>query len=302
MTNLEAIREQLRRGEYRAALRRIEALNLDPEFPAGRRAELYTLAVHAEFCLRQVHAAAKWADRAVEAAELWGSWEDVGRARLMAGIAYLELGDSARALQWLELFLAHLDRYPSLQSQVAVAYYNLGVVRRMRKEYAAALDAYDQVFQSAQASPDICFRSHHNKAWLLLLLDRPDEAVPHIQAAGDLLPAEGGLFQAMHLCLRALYLQRTGRTAESVALCEEVLGRTDLPPSPLAAAAWVAAENALRTGMWAQAQAFLDAALHYALEAREPAVMNLVADARRRLAALRALAQPERPAGQADPV
>lgn len=289
MTVLDQVRELVRRGEFRAALRLAEALDQDETFPAEQRAALYIQAVRAEAGLRQVHGAAKWADKALAAAELWGSWEDVGAARLYAGLVYRELGDTARALQWLQLFLCHLDRYPGQAGATGIAYYNLGLIHKMRRETAAALAAYDQAIRHLQGNRPALLWAHHNKAWLLLQEDRLAEAEPHIAAAGEL-AAEEPMDQAMHLCLRALRRQRQGDVPGSVALCAEVLGRQDLPPLPMALAAWIAAENALRTGAWQQAEEFAAAALQSALDAKEPTLMNAVNDVRRRLQALRALA------------
>lgn len=286
----------MRRGEYRTALRQIHALDQDDAFPPERRAALYLLAVRAEANLRHVHAAAKWADRAVEAAELWGSWEDVGAARRHAGAIYRDLGDTARALQWLHLFLAHRDRYPGQQGAAGIVYYNLGLVHRMRREVPEALAAYDQAIQHLQTEPAALLAAHHNKAWLLLLEDRPADAAAHIAAAGDLVPEGSPPDQAMHLCLRALWLQRLGKVATSVALCEEVLGRQDLPPLPMGQAAWIAAANALQVSSFDQARAFVDAGLGYALEAREPTLLNALNDVKRRLRALAALAGQSGPA------
>ncbi len=290
MTELERVRDLVRRGEFRAALRLIDMLDQDQAFAMEQRSTLYVQAVRAEAGLRHVHAAAKWSDKALEAAERWGTWDDVGVARLHAGLIYRELGDTVRALQWLQLFLTHLDRYPSHAESAGIAYYNLGLVHRMRRETQAALAAYDQAIQHLHNQPRALLCTHHNKAWLLLLEDRLAEAAPHIQAASDLIPEDNPTDQVMNLCLRALRLQRQGNVAASISLCEEILTRQDLPPLATGQAAWIAAENALRVNAWEQAREFAEVAIQHALDAKEPTLMNAVHDVRRRLHALTSLA------------
>ncbi|HYG57644.1 MAG TPA: hypothetical protein VD902_06215, partial [Symbiobacteriaceae bacterium] len=129
-------------GQFLAAYREAERLAMDPDLDPALKAKVLLLGVRAAAGLREIFAGVKMAEKAVEAAELGTDWEDIGNARLYSALIYREVGDTAQALRFFQLFFQHLDRYPTLQSKTGHAYYNKALTHQQRREYPDALQAY----------------------------------------------------------------------------------------------------------------------------------------------------------------
>lgn len=275
-------------GQFLAAYREVERLAMDPDLEPGARAKVYILGVRAAAGLREVYAAVKMAERAVEAAELGGDWEDIGNARLYSALIYREVGDTAQALRFLQLFFQHLDRYPALQGKTAHAYYSMAQTLQQRREYDEALAAYKSAAEDFAriGKPAGVLASLQNSAWVMLLQERPSDAESLIQQAEELCAQlEVTEYQATQLVVRALYHRLTHNPTQAIALCEEIFqtGRPGVTPLHLAEAAWIMAWIMFDAMRLQEAGIFADWAVTHALEAKDPYLMNLAGDVKQRV-------------------
>jgi len=275
-------------GQFLAAYREVERLAMDPNLDAPIKAKVFIAGVRAAAGLREVYAAAKMAERAVECAELGSNWEDIGNARLHSALIYRELGDTAQALRFFHLFFQYLDRYPSLQAKTAYAYYNMGLTHQQRREYAEALQSYKlaaEDFGRLHDRPRVlaCLQ---NSAWVWLLMGRPGEAEPLILEARTLSAhLEVPEYQITQLVVEAFYARLTGEPNRAVALCEEVFqgGRSGAEDRHRAEAAWILADLTLGAERLHEAGIFANWAVTHALQAKDPHLMNLASDVRQRV-------------------
>ncbi|HLN61217.1 MAG TPA: tetratricopeptide repeat protein [Symbiobacteriaceae bacterium] len=275
-------------GQFLAAYREVERLALDPTLDPSLKAKVFTMGVRAAAGLGEVYAAMKLAEKAVEAAELHSDWEDIGNARLSSALIYVKAGDTARAMQFFELFFEHLDRYPSLHAKTAHAYFALALTRQQRREYADAVETYKLARVEFERIGDrssvlTCLQ---NIGWVLLLQRRPEEALPFIYEAGQLSAAlDDAHAQVSQLGLEALYERETGNVDRAKALCEEIFqnGRQGVSASHLGHAAWILADIMLEANHLHEAGIFADWALSKALEAKEPHLMNRASELKQRV-------------------
>jgi tetratricopeptide (TPR) repeat protein len=277
-------------GQFLAAYREVERLTMDPDLDPALRAKVYILGVRAAAGLRDIYTGVRMSEKAVEAAELGDNWEDIGNARLYSALIYREVGDTAQALRFFQLFLQYLDRYPSLQNKTAHAYYNRALTHQQRREYPEALDAYRLAAEdfSRMGNRAGVLASLQNSAWVMLLQGRPDEAEPFIQQA-EPLSAELELpeYQVTQLVVAALYERKTHHPERTMALCEEVFqsGRQGATDRHRAEAAWIMADLTLEAARVHEAGIFADLAVTHALEAKDPHLMNLAGEVKQRVRA-----------------
>lgn len=275
-------------GQFLAAYREAERLALDPALDPTLKAKVFIVGVRAAAGLREIYAAAKMAEKAVECAEYGDNWEDIGNARLASAFVYAELGDTSQALRFFDLFFQHLDRYPTLQRKTALAYYNMGFTRQQRKEYDEAIAAYQlsiEDYEKLGSRAGIVF-CLHNSAWVKLLQNRPHESEPYLAQAEALIATlEVPEHQIAHLVVEALYLRQLGELERAKSLCEEVFqpGRQGVSPRYLTEAAWIMADISLEAGLINEASIFADLAISYALQEKDPHLMNLASEVRRKV-------------------
>lgn len=277
-------------GQFLAAYREVERLTMDPELDPAQKARVYILGVRAAAGLREIYAGVKMAERAIEAAELGCNWEDIGNARLHSALIFREVGDTAQALRFFQLFFQHLDHYPSLQSKTAHAYYNQGLTHQQRREYEEALNAYHLAAEDFDRLGNKAgiLASLQNCAWVMLLQGRPQEAEPLIAQAESLAAAlELPEYQVTQLIVAALFERQMNHPERTMALCEEVFqtGRQGATDRHRAEAAWIMADLTLEARRIHEAGIFADWAVTHALEARDPHLMNLASDVRQRVRA-----------------
>jgi tetratricopeptide (TPR) repeat protein len=277
-------------GQFLAAYREVERLALDPDVDPTDRARIYIHGIRAAAGLREIYSAVKMAEKAVEAAELGSNWDDIGNARLHSALIYRELGDSAQALRFFQLFFQHLDRYSSLHTKTPFAQYNLALTHQQRREYADALRNYGlaaEGFQQLGRQSDLlaCLQ---NSAWVMLLQSQPAEAEPFLLQAETLCAQlESPPDQAFQLVVEALYARQLGNLDRAMSLCEEIFqpGRQGVTELHLADAAWIMADLTLEASRLHEAQIFADLAINHALHAKEPNLMNLASEVRQRVRA-----------------
>lgn len=275
-------------GQFLAAYREAERLALDPTLPTEFKAKVFIAGVRAAAGLREIYAAAKMAEKAIEHAELGSDWEDVGNARLHGALIFREIGDTAQALRFLGLFLQHLDRYPSLEPRTAHAYYNKALTHQQRREYREALDAYQLATEqfSRLGNQSAVVASLHNSAWVCLLQGEAGDAWEFMcQAAPLCADLELAEYQVAHLIIEAFHARITGAPNRATELCEEVFqaGRQGVTDRHLSSASWIMAEVTLEAGRLHEAGIFGDLALKHALQIKEPHLMNLAGEIRQRV-------------------
>lgn len=275
-------------GQYLAAYREVERLAMDPYLDPSLRAKVFTIGVRAAAGLRELYAAAKMAEKAIESAELGSNWEDIGNARLHTAIIYLELGDTTQALRFFRLFFEYLDRYPSLRERAAIAYYNQALTHQQRREYAEALESYRlaiEDFERTGHRPSV-LASHQNSLWVHLLQGNLEAAETSLATSQSLCAElEVPAYQATQLYLEAYHARLCGQYDRAVALCEELFqsGRPGVEDRHLACAAWIMAGVTLETSHLHEAAIFADLAIRHALQAKQPQLMNLASEIRRQV-------------------
>lgn len=285
---LDRLQSLVATGQFLAAYREVERLVMDPHIDRALLSKVYLVGARAALGLREVYAAAKMAEKAVEAAELGSNWEEIGSARLLSAIIYRELGDTALAVRFFRLFFDYLDRYPELEAKTAHAYYNLGLTYQQRREYAEALAAYERAVRDFERIGHAggVIASLQNSAWVMLLEGRPSPAAPLLRQS-ELLCADSGEteYQVTQLVVEAFYAWHTGDHHTATALCEEVFQprREGVEDHHRSAAAWIMANLTLEADRLHEAGIFADWAMNYALQAKEPHYMNLACEIRQRV-------------------
>lgn len=275
-------------GQFLAAYREVERLAMDPDLDPSVKAKVYTLGVRAAAGLGEMYAGLKLAEKAVEAAELGCDWDDIGNARLHSALLYAQVGDTAQALRFFQLFFQHLDRYPALQSKTAHAYYALAITHQQRREYADAVETYKLAINEFERLSDRrgVLASLQNTAWVLLLQHLPHQAAPVIEQAGQLAAAlELPEYQVTQLVVEAMLQREFGHPEQAMALCEEVFqtGRRGVTDRHLAEAAWLLADIMLEGRRLHEAGIFADWAVSRALEAKDPHLMNRASEVKQRV-------------------
>lgn len=275
-------------GQFLAAYREAERLSIDPELNPGLKAKVFIAGVRAAAGLREIYSAAKMAEKAIEFAELGSDWEDIGNARLHSALVYILLGDTSQALRFFHLFFQHLDRYPTLQTKTAHAYYNKALAHQQRREFTEALESYKlsvEDFQKLGSNSGVvaCLQ---NSAWVMLLQHKPHDAETFLTQAEALCQQIDVIeYQVTQLIIEALYARLTGEPDRATALCEEVFqpARPGVTDRHLAQASWIMAHLTLDAGRLHEAGIFADLAISHALQSKEPQLMNLASEVRQRV-------------------
>lgn len=285
---VERLHSLVATGQFLAAYREAERLAMDPELDPSLKAKVFIAGMRAATGLREIYSAAKMAEKAIECAELGSDWEDIGNARLHSALIYILLGDTAQSLRFFHLFFQHLDRYPSLQSKTAVAYYNKALTHQQRREFNEALESYKLAVEDFEklGNRSGVLASLQNSAWVMLLQGRARDAETVLHQA-EMLSSQLEMpeYQTSQLIIEALYARQIGDPERAKTLCEEVFqpGRQGASDRHLAAASWIMADLTLEASRLHEAGIFADLAVNHALQAKEPHLMNLASEIRRRI-------------------
>lgn len=289
---LNKLEQLINAGFYLQAKREAERLLLgwDTATPS-QRGRIEWSACVASLYLNELYAAAKHGERAVQLAQEAQDSELLAHAHYDLGITYVHVGDTHLASQHLLTFLGMSEQMGADQKRcIAAAKFNLARVHRQRREYGTAA----QLLREAAALFNLVGSARPaascelDLAWMHLLLERPAESLPHIEAADAYASAYSDAVMAADLrCARAMYCQLTGDLPQSVSLCETVFqpGQEGITDHQLAEAAWIMGTNAVLMGRLQEAQIFANMATEYAIKFGWPLGMNLACDLRRRIAA-----------------
>lgn len=213
--------------------------------------------------------------------------DDLARARLIAGEVYRLLGDLPTSQELLEALLGEWDRYPASRELLEpYALYNMGLVHRQRKAYANAIASYGQAqsIWEAQGDHEGVVMSAQNRAWVLCLLDRYQEAEALLRSIDMLVESLGiperSWNQRLGLAHCALV---AGENSEAITLAAPlVVGEDTVPAASEGLAHWVLGRALLAQG---DANAALEAAVRAqqcGLRSADSRIMNDAAALRRR--------------------
>lgn len=283
------LKRLLDRGEYVRAKREAEWLIHSGDLSGPELARAHRGGALAHYMLKELFAATKLAERALEIALEVGHNDEMGRALYDLGEYYLVIGDYHLALDRLTQFLSVMLQTPSLRSLEAKAHHNLGLIYRARRDWAHAIEEHRLAARlHAEAGNErLALESIRGIAWCYLQQQQPAAALPYIEEVQQRLaglPEEHQLTASLLTDL-ALYHYQVGNATLSVEYCHEVLvpGRPGVDEHLRATAYVIAGENAMDQGRTAEADLFASLALDEALKAQHPFLMNRVNDLRRRL-------------------
>jgi tetratricopeptide (TPR) repeat protein len=283
------LKRLLDRGEYVRAKREAEWLIHGGDLSGPDLARAHRGGALAHYRLKELFAATKLAERALEIASDAGHTDETGRALYDLGEYYLVIGDYHMALERLAQFLAVMAGAPSLCSLEAKARHNLGLIYRARRDWPAAIEEHRLAarLHAEVGNERASLESIRGIAWCYLQRHQPAAALPYIEEVQQRLaglPEEHQLTASLLTDL-ALYHYQVGNATLSVEYCHEVLvpGRPGVDEHLRSTAYVIAGENAMDQGRRAEADLFASLAMDEALKAQHPFLMNRANDLRRRL-------------------
>jgi tetratricopeptide (TPR) repeat protein len=285
------LKRLLDRGEYVRAKREADWLIHGGNLAEPELARAYRGAALAHYALREVYAAVKLAERALEIANAARHGEQAGRALYDLGEYYLVIGDYQLAIERLHSSLVALQGSPALGELEGKARHNLGLAYRARREWAKAVESHREAARLHDAAGDerAALEAIRGVAWCYLQQEAPGAALPYLEEVRtrlEQMPADEQL-RASLLTDLALYHRQVGNSTLSVEYCHEVLapGRPGVDEHLRATACVIAGENALDEARLSEAEFFANMALDEALKAQHPFLMNRANELRRRLLA-----------------
>jgi tetratricopeptide (TPR) repeat protein len=136
----------------------------------------------------------------------------------LGAMACLELGNDEAALgkldeavAWYERLLAETERAP----QVVAAYFNLGLVQRARKDFAASRKALYRIVDG-QPGHELAYRAYVQIGWTYLLEGQPSAAVFPLRRALGIAPAARARAEAALTLAATFLLMGNPREANAV--------------------------------------------------------------------------------------
>jgi tetratricopeptide (TPR) repeat protein len=240
----------------------------------------------AKFYLQNFYAGAKLAEQILAMPD--AARDTVGMAHFLAGINFVEIGDTHLAIEHNQKFLEYVDASARCKSREPAAHYHIGMAYRQRREYAVAIGHYElaasiylQTDRHLQA-----VRCFQEIAWCYMVQDDPAAAEPFLRRIETWVAESGDpAIRNQLLVDKALYFLKTNSYAEAVGLCQEVFvpGREHITEELMAKASWVTGECALATGRLHEATIFADLTIDHAMKARWSFMMNWGNNLRRRV-------------------
>lgn len=275
----ERYREAQLEGEQ---LIRLEALGDED------RASAYKGAAMASYYQRDVFAAVKLGEKALEVAQRTANWELINKTRYDLAEYYLSVGDYAQSHDHLIRFLIDLQHCPSLSWMEAWAHHNLALIFRYRHQYESALSSHHlsaDIFQRLGDSLRM-MEAWRGIIWCHLELNQTEEALPYLCRLNHHLKKHPHDHLAASLMTDwAYYCRKTGNLRASMSYCLEALspGRPGVDEHIMSTAAAIASENALELDRLDEARIFANLAEDFAMRAKHSALMNRATQLRRRL-------------------
>ncbi|MFZ5826905.1 MAG: tetratricopeptide repeat protein [Bacillota bacterium] len=285
LTNLMAY---LERGEYLQARREADRLIQTGGLVGESLVQAYRGSALAHYYLQDVFAAIKLGEHALKSARNLGNWVLIGKARYDLGEYHLTLGDYSQAYDYLMQFLADLNHYPALSKLEGWAQHNLALIFRHQRRYEDALAAHHLAAELHKRNGDRrrMLEALRGIVWCHLTRGEPEAAWPYIQQmTQELQESSDDQLASSLLTDMAYYYQQVGDLKASMDFCAEAMapGRPGVDDHVLATACVIAGENALTLMHCEEALMFANLAQEYALQAKQPVLMNRAVSLKRQL-------------------
>lgn len=196
--------------------------------------------------------------------------ELLARARLLAGVVYREIGDTAMALDTLSDLDREWERYPGTRPLLeGYTLYNLALVYHQRREYGKSVEFNRRaaVEFRQEGMTDHLRRSLQNAAWSLCALGLCGDAQQALDQAEPLCHDDDGLWH-----------QRIGRAFAHFAASEhvtcidlttEIIRLDQAPTDVLSHALWLLGRSKLALGSLDEAIRIADGAILYAVQTQD---------------------------------
>jgi len=285
---LSRLRRLLEEERYREAQLEGERLIHAGTLTAEELAGAYKGTAMASYYRREVYAAIKLGEYALEVAERTTNWELINKCHFDLGEYYLTLGDYPQAFDHLFKCLNELHRTPHLVEVEAGTHHNLALLFRYRRQYEDAIGSHHLSLDLLRRCGNwpLLMEALRGLVYCYLALDQPEEALPYLQQLERLLQEHPNDQVAASLLTDwAYYYQQTGDLRQSMAFCTRAMtpGLPGQDENVLSTAAVIAGENALVLGRYDEAKLFSNLAMQYALKSRQSALMNRATALRRKL-------------------
>nr|PZN73523.1 MAG: hypothetical protein DIU55_03135 [Bacillota bacterium] len=285
---LKRLRRLLEEERYRDAQlegeRLIRAGTLTPE----ELATAYKGTAMASYYRREIYAAIKLGEYALEVAERTSNWELINKCHYDLGEYYLTLGDYPQAYDHLMKCLHELHRTPYLVDVEAGTHHKLALLFRYRRQYEDAIGAHHLSLDLLRQCGNwpLLMEALRGLVYCYLALDQPEEALPYLEQLERYLAEHPNDQVAASLLTDwAYYYQKMGDLRQSMVFCTRAMapGLPGQDENVLSTASVIAGENALALGRYDEAQLFANLAMQYALESRQSALMNRALALQRKL-------------------
>ncbi len=225
--------------------------------------------------LQNYYAAYKHGEMALNYAAVLGDRESQTRVLFDLGHAHLWLGNARDAAENLEQFTERM-RGSGLSHLAGKAWLNLGLAYRMAGRLSEAIQVHSRAVKTYAELGDTkgVLKALIDTAWCHLLQGEHMSAGPLLDEVERRLAAEEDEQLEGHLIYcRALYLRQIGDIETSQLLCR-TLWASHCEPEIVAAACWIAGENALDQGGLAEASRLADLALECSKQCPFPSVVE----------------------------
>lgn len=285
---LSRLRHLLEQQQYREARLEGERLIHQGSLSAESLARAYKGTAIASFYQQDIFAAIKLGEYALAAAERSDNRELINICRYDLGAYYFFLGDYPQAHDLLLTCLQDMQYTPALVELEARAHHNLALIFRYRRQYDDALGSHHLAVDLLRRCGDwqLLMEGLRGIVYCHIARNEPEEALTYIQNLEQLLEQHPvDRVAASLLTDWAYYYQKIGDLKRSMDYCTAALspGSPGVDDHVRATAAVIAGENALILERYEEARVFANLAEHYALLARQVALMNRATELRRRL-------------------
>lgn len=278
MDRVLQLEEHVRRGEFLLAVTEAERLRMLPDLSYREQGRLFRLYGRARGQSGDPFGALKALEMAIPHALKAKDWDCLGMARAELGVAWLHVGDTANALEYLQAYLLDLEKYDRAKGFYGDVHYNLGLTYRRRRDPERALYHYREAVEWLTFRGYVlqAGETHQNIAWLHCLEGDTEAAEAELALAETFADVCGPTFKVEQLVCRALlhWVRRDIKAA--LELSREILHPrrqvcTDLQK---AHACWIAGTAAAAVWNLPDAQFFAEQAAKYAIKAKDTSAMN----------------------------
>jgi tetratricopeptide (TPR) repeat protein len=282
---MEELETLLSRGELLQATRAAERQLLEQELTSSQRGRLYRLLGRLRAEYGELYGAVKFYELAWPLLMSAKDWDYLGMVRAELGIAWVEIGEIAGAVECFQAYLLDLKYYDRAKAHRGFVHYNMALAFCRQRRFNEAIAQYQEALEwfAERGFTDLTADTHQNLAWLLC------HTGDLIRAAGELELAETfsrrmpPTFTTQQLLGRAHLLMLQRKIGTALTLVEEILNprRRHSTPRQRGYAAWIAGSIAIMCGQKALASYYADLSADHSVEAKDVDVMSKANSLRR---------------------